>query len=360
MTEKESLIALYSFIYFGPTRTKLLIQYFGGAKNAWGANRQELLEIGLGERLVEEFLDYKKNFKPRDYFSKLKSLSINVTTLDDDNFPENLREIEDAPLVLYVRGKIIKADVNAIGIVGSRKMTSYGREVTQKFSSELASIGITIVSGLAFGVDLTAHKSALEVGGRCIAVIAGGVDKITPRSNEWLGEKIVASGGAVISEFPPNVEPQRHFFPFRNRIISGLSKGVVVVEGMIKSGTLHTANHAAKQGRSVFAIPGQITSPTSAAPHYLIKNGAKLVTCVGDILEDLELETKVDIEQVEKLMPKDDIEAKLLEILGSEPLHLDEVSRIAGLKVSDVSVKLIFMELKGLVRNLGGGIYKKI
>jgi len=360
MNEKEYLIALCSFTYFGPARTNLLIQYFGNARNAWNANSKSLVEIGLKKNIVEDFGRHRRNFNFQKYFDRLKKLSIEVVTINDDDYPVNLRDLEDTPLVLYIRGKFNKNDANSVAIVGSRKMTSYGREVTHKLSTELASLGITIVSGLAFGVDLEAHKSALSVGGRCIAVLASGVDELTPRSNEWLGLEIIRAGGAIVSEFPLGTEAQRHFFPFRNRIISGLSKAVIVVEGMIKSGTIHTAKHAGEQGRTVFAVPGQITSPMSEASHYLIKNGAKMVTSVSDILEDLDLQLKVDKDLVEKIMPSDKSEKKLIEILAQEQLHIDEIGRISGLKVSEVSGKLTVMELKGMVRNLGGGIFKKI
>ncbi len=168
-------------------------------------------------------------------------------------------------------------------------MTHYGRSVTEKLATSLAHMGITIISGLAFGIDVEAHKNALGAGGRCIAVLASGIDVITPRSNDWLGQLILKKGGAIISEYPPGVVPQKYFFPFRNRIISGLAKGVVVVEGLIKSGTIHTARHAANQGKVVFAVPGPITSPSSAAPHFLIKSGARIVTDAQDILDELEL-----------------------------------------------------------------------
>lgn len=360
MSDREYLVALYSFLPFGPARTKLLISYFGGSEKAWRAEEVKLLEIGLSKKIVENFVEYRKVFNYRDYFDRLKRLSIDYKTYEDDGYPENLKHLEDAPLVLYIKGNIRLSDVNAVAIVGSRKMTSYGRDVTTKLSTELASLGITIVSGLAFGVDYAAHKAAIEVGGRCIAVLAGGVDVITPRSNEWLGREILKSDGAIVSEYPPGFIPQKHFFPFRNRIISGLSKAVVVVEGMIKSGTIHTANHAASQGRQVFAVPGQITSPTSEAPHYLIKNGAKMVTGVNDILEELNMQLKVDKDVVEKVMPSDDYERELLKVLEKEELHLDEVARISRLNVSLVSGKLIVMELKGMVRNLGNGIYKRL
>ncbi len=359
MDEDKYLVCLYSFIEFGPARTSLLINYFGSAKNAWEANKNELVKIGLRKSTVDDFVDYRNKFNPQKYFEKLKKDSIKFITINNEDYPKNLRGVEDAPLVLYLKGNLSKNDKNAVAIVGSRKMTSYGRDVTYKLSSELASLGITIISGLALGVDSEVHKSALEVSGRCIAVLAGGVDQITPRTNEWLGKKILESGGAIVSEFPVGVFPQKHFFPFRNRIISGLSKAVVIIEGMIGSGTIHTANHAAKQGKQVFAVPGPITSPTSQAPNFLIKNGAKPVTGVNDILEELNLQLKVDLEEIQKTMPSDEFETKLYEIISREPLHIDEIVRISGLGISKVSEKLSFMELKGMIKNIGNKVYKK-
>ena len=358
--DKKYLIALYSFIHFGPARTKLLVSYFGSPKKVWEVTFGDLLKVGLRPELANKFIRYRNNFDIERYFSKINDLGVKVVTINDEDYPENLKDLNDAPQVLYVRGKLSKNDVNSVAIVGSRKMTSYGREVTEKFASELVQIGVTIVSGLAFGVDLTAHKSALDAGGRCIAVLASGVDIITPRSNVWLGLKIVKEGGALVSEFPLGLEAQRHFFPFRNRIISGLSKAIIVVEGIIRSGTIHTARHAAEQGRSVFAVPGQITSPMSQISHYLIKNGAKMITKVSDILEDLDLQLKVDKEVIDKVIPSSRLEGKLVKTLSNEPLHIDELARILKLEVSEVSAELTIMELKGVVKNIGNGVYRKL
>ena len=359
MKERKYLIALYSFIPFGPARTKLLIKYFGGSKNAWNASVKSLLEIGLSRSVVKKFDEHRNLFDFRKYFETLKRLEIKTVTVSDKNYPRNLMDLEDAPIVVYYRGELKQSDVNSVAMVGSRKMTVYGREVAEKLAMSLASYGVTIVSGLAFGIDITSHKAALEAGGRCIAVLASSPEIITPKSNEWLGKKIIESGGAVVSEYPIGTEPQKSYFPFRNRIISGLSKAVIVVEGMEKSGTIHTASHAAKQGREVFAVPGQITSPMSGAPHFLIKNGAKMVTDVKDILEELDLQLKVDNDAMDKVLPSDKREKQIIEYLSREPMHLDELARITELKVSVISSKLTVMELKGLVKNLGGGVYRQ-
>lgn len=354
------LVALSTYLPFGPARLSLLTNYFGSAGGVWAADKSELLETGLSAKLVDGFVKHRRNFSSKEFFANLKEKGITFTTIGDESYPENLVGIVGAPTTLYIRGRLTKNDVNAIAVVGSRKITSYGRQVTEKFAVELAQYGVTIVSGLAFGVDRYAHESALSVGGRCIAVLASGVDDITPRSNEWLGKKIIQSGGAVISEFPPGTKVQKSYFPQRNRIISGLAKAILVVEGAEKSGTLHTARHAADQGKEVFAVPGQVTSPLSAAPHYLIKNGAKVAFSAKDIIEELDMQLKVDRQAMGEILPATKEEAKLLDKLANEPLHLDELARILKLPISSISQNLTVMELKGLVKNVGGSKYQKI
>ena len=358
MTERKYLTALYSFLAFGPARIKLLYNFFGSYENIWIADEKKLREIGLKSSLIQKFARHRKDFD-LDYFKNLKKEGIKLTTALDADYPENLIDLDDAPCVLYYKGTIKPADTNAVAIVGSRKITAYGKEVAERLAVELTNYGISIVSGLAFGVDVEAHKHTVNTGGRCLAVLASGVDIVTPRSNEWLAKKIIKTNGAIISEFPPGTIPKKQYFPHRNRIISGLSKAVVIIEGMEKSGTIHTARHAVEQGREVFAVPGQITSPMSAAPHFLIKRGAKMLTKTSDILDELNLQLRVDKEAVEKIMPTDKKEKKLVEILEREPLHLDEVARISKLPVDVVLSKLTILELKGIIKNIGNGVYRK-
>lgn len=359
MIEREFLAAIYSFKYFGPVRTKLLLSYFGSAEDIWHKDKKALLEVGLKEKVVEEFLDYRKKFSESNYFERLKRQFIKFVTISEDNYPENLIGIEGAPMVLYYIGSLHRSDRNAVAIVGSRKMSSYGREVTEKFAGELASVGVVIVSGLALGVDAIAHKACIEAGGRGIVVLASGLDTISPFTNKWIAVKIVKMGGSIVSEYPLGQPPFRTSFPSRNRIISGLSKAVIVIEGLKKSGTLLTASAAAEQGRPVFAVPGQITSPLSGAPHYLIQNGAKMATSARDILDELNIQLKVNSEEMERVMPTDDEEKLLLKALENEDLHIDEISRISGYSINNISSILTIMELKGLVINLGGGSYRK-
>jgi DNA processing protein len=359
MTEREYLLLVTSFIPFGPARIKLLLSYFGNAKKIWKAESKELIQLGLGEERTSQFFEYRIKINKKEYFNRLKKHSINFLTINDADYPENLKELKNSPYVLYIKGKLKPSDSNSVAVVGSRKMTSYGKEITQKFSSELASLGITIVSGLARGIDTVSHQSALFVGGRTIAVLGCGLDMVYPPENFRLA-KDIEKNGALISEYPLGYPAKPINFASRNRIISGLSKVVLVVEGATKSGTLLTASHAAEQGREVFAVPGQITSPLSGAPLFLLKNGARIATEVNDILEEMDLEVKVDKEKIEKIMPTTNEEEKILSILENESLHLDELARISSLEVGALSARLTIMELKGLIKNLGQGIYKKV
>lgn len=360
MNEEKYLVLLYSFIQFGPARTKLLVRFFGSAKSAWNAKESQLTKTGLSKKIVKSFLEYKNTLDEENYFTKLSENHVEYITQEDGKYPRNLLDIDDPPLVLYVRGKLEENDETSVAIVGSRKMSTYGREIAESFSSYLSGLGITIVSGLARGIDTHAHKGALLAEGKTIAVLGRGLDKIYPSENTRLAEKIVDNGGCLISEYPLGYPALRSNFASRNRIISGMSRAVIVVEGEKKSGTLLTASHAANQGREVFAIPGQITSPLSAAPHYLINNGARLTISPEDVLAELDLQLKVNKNKLERVLPKSKNEKIILETLERESLHIDEIARISTLKVSDLSARLTVMEIKGLVKNLGQGIYKKL
>jgi len=359
MTEKQYLTCVSAYIPFGPVHTKLLLDYFGSAKAIWDVSSEKLEKIGLSLKKADGFDRFRAEFNTKAYFEKQEKLQIDIITIFDKDYPINLKQIDSAPFVIYKKGKLKASDENAIAIVGSRKMTSYGKEVASMFSTSLAGYGLTIVSGLARGIDTQAHKHSLLAGGRTIAVLGCGLDKIYPPENNQLAKEIVKYG-ALISEFPLGYPAIPINFAARNRIISALSKAVIVVEGAEKSGTLLTASHAADQGKIVFAVPGQITSPLSAAPFYLLKNGAKMLTCIGDILDELAIETMVDRNKVERILPSSKKEEKILTILENEQLHLDEIARISSWDTADVSARLTIMELKGLVKHLGRGLYKKV
>jgi DNA processing protein len=354
MTEKESLIALSSFVAFGPQRLKLLLEYFGNAKNAWSANPSQFQQTGLSPKLVENFNKYRENFRD-DYFDRVKNNNINVVTIYDQEYPGKLLQLRDKPILLYVKGNMDLLDKPSIAIVGSRKMSLYGNNMTKRFVSELSEYGFVIISGMARGVDSVAHVSCLDNCGQTIAVLGSGLCRIYPPENESLFDKILSKDGLVISEYPLSYPPLPSNFISRNRIISGLSEAVLVVEGERKSGTLITASHAAEQGRSVFAIPGQIDSPLSGASHFLIQNGAKLVTSTQDIIEELQAENYVDTEEIVKEM-----EQELLRFVEDEPVNLDDIAKMSSLDSLDVSARLTNMEIKGLVKHLGKGFYKKV
>ncbi|EKE12154.1 MAG: hypothetical protein ACD_13C00292G0002 [uncultured bacterium] len=360
MTESQYLTAISAFNYFGPARVRLLLSYFKTAGKIWNADASVLIKIGISSKKTSEFSEFRKKFSFDAYFKKLAELGIKVTTILDKDFPIALREIDNGPVVLYYKGNLKCLKGSSVAIVGARKMTSYGCEITEKFSTELAGFGIAIISGLARGVDTVAHKTCISVGGVTVAVLGNGLDSIYPFENKNLADEIIKKGGLILSEYPPGSPAIPINFAVRNRIISGLAKCVLVIEGAVKSGTLLTASHAADQGKTVFAVPGQITSPLSQAPLYLLKNGARMATEVGDILSELDIDTKVDREKMEKIAPDSPEEVVILEFLENEPLHLDELVRITGSKTSDVSARLTIMEMKGMVKSLGGGKYKKI
>ncbi|MBI2405769.1 DNA-protecting protein DprA [Candidatus Microgenomates bacterium] len=358
MTEREALIALCAFVPFGPARIKLFLEYFGSARETWKAETRRFKEIGVSDKLVSEFSEWRRHFDFSSYFAKLVKFGVSVATVTDKNYPERLRQTDDAPIVLYIKGELKNVDVS-VAIVGSRKITSYGREVAEKISSELAAAGVTIISGLALGVDGVAHRAALEVGGRTIAILGNGLDQIYPPSHRELAQK-VTKHGALVSEYPLGHSALPMNFPYRNRIISGMSLGVVVIEGTEKSGTLLTASHAARQGREVFAVPGPITSPNAAAPNLLIKQGAKVVTGVEDILEELDLGHRAKGIMNREILPETEEEKLIFQLIENEPLHIDEIVRRVRFDAGIVLSTLTTMELKGMVKDIGGNIYQVI
>lgn len=285
MSEEENFLGISFFNDVGPVRFKLLYEYFGTAKKIWEADKNELINVGLSLNLVEKFVLFRKNFDFKQHLTELSRKEIKYFCLLDKEYPEILKQIPDPPVVLFVKGDL--GDLGkVIGVVGTRKMTSYGHQACVKLSKDLVLKGVTIVSGLARGIDTVAHRTALENGGRTIAVLGTGVDIIYPPENRELYYKII-NNGAVVSEVPPGNFVEKGAFRLRNRIISGLSKAVVVVEGAKESGSLITARYALEQGREVFAVPGPINSKTSEGTSYLISQGATIVTDVEDLLRPI-------------------------------------------------------------------------
>lgn len=346
----------------GPQRIKKLLAYFsppaGGLENAWRASEQELLNAGLDENITKEFCSQRITIDPDKELERLKPHGINVITILDENYPKILKEIYDPPAVLYVRGQIKPEDEKALAIVGTRMPTPYGQQVASHLANQVSQAGLTIVSGLARGVDSLAHMAALQDKRRTIAVVGSGIDEQTiyPPSNRHLARQI-ADMGAVISEYPLGAPALKHHFHARNRIISGLSLGTLVIEAKEKSGALITAKHALDQNREVFAVPGPIYSPASAGPNNLIKMGAKLVLKTNDILEELNLKTLTEQIQVRQIIPDNEEEKKVLELLSDEPTHIDKIVIDAKMDTATVNATVVLMEMKGKIRNLGGMNY---
>ncbi len=364
MTEEESYWVAFSvFPGIGPVRFGLLRNYFGSAKAAWHADTQELRKIHLGDKLVEQFIAFRRTFGLDDYLARLKKLDVHILTLDDPRYPKRLAQIPDAPFVLYIKAKPSKQKLNldrTIAVVGTRQITRYGESVTRRIVEGLVSYGFTIVSGLAYGVDAAAHQGAIDAGGKTIAVLGCGIDIIAPPSNARLYRAIGEEGfGAIVSEMPLGLRPTKGLFPARNRIISGLSMGVVVTEGADDSGALITARNAAEQGREVFAVPGPITSPYSRGPARLIKQGAKLVESVDDILEELNIKPNWPHESHGSQVLKDATpeEQKILDCLAKEPMYIDEIVRATGLTASNTAASITILEMKKVIRDYGEKVY---
>lgn len=351
LSEKAYWLAFSTFPGIGPVRFSLLHSYFESAKHAWTATRSDLEKVGLPGNLVSEFELYRNSFSLEGYLEKLKQEEVYFVTLQEEKYPALLKEITDAPFVLYIKGKRIQKEIpweKAIGVVGTRKVSTYGKEITTSIASELAEADILIVSGLALGVDALAHSSAMDAGGITIAVLGCGVDCCNPPSNKRIYDRIINGAGFVLSEMPLGHKPGKGLFPARNRIISGLSRGIVVTEGAIDSGSLITASYAAEQGRDVFAVPGPITSVYSKGPNELIKKGAKAVTSASDILQDIGITAKKRIKKSE-LESLNSEQQKLIELLQGGVRDFDEIVRTLKEDANKIASELSILELKGLI-----------
>jgi DNA processing protein len=336
----------------GRVKFNQLDSYFGSLEDAWKASLSDLRQAGLDRSVVKTISDWRTRISPDDEMEKLERHGIIALTYHSPDYPTRLKEIYDYPPVFYIRGAILAEDEWCLAVVGTRKPTVYGRQVTEEIVTELARSKITIVSGLAKGIDTIAHHSALEAGGRSIAVFACGLDVVYPAENANLARSIIKQG-ALVSEYHQGTRPRPENFPRRNRIMSGLSLGVLVIEAGATSGALITAHLALEQNRDVFAIPGSILSPASRGANQLIQEGAKLVSDSTDILEELNLTAVAEQIEMKEIIPSSETEALLLKQLGAEPIHIDEVCRSSGLPMSTVSSSLAMMELKGLVKQVG-------
>jgi len=340
----------------GPAKVRALLDHFSDLRLAWEATADQLRAAGLDSRALKNLLAVREKLDLEAEVARLERAGVRVMTWSSPDYPDHLRHIYHPPPVLYLLGSLAPADEWAVAVVGTRRATVYGKEATRRIAGELARAGVTVVSGLAKGIDTAAHRAALEAGGRTIAVLGCGVDIAYPAENRNLMQRIVEQG-AVISEYALGTSPERSNFPPRNRIISGLSLGVVVVEAAQRSGALITADFAADQGREVFAVPGNMFNRTSKGCNRLIQQGAKLLLDVDDILEELNLTMVAQQLELKAVVPENETESRLLSFLSSDPLHIDEIVRRAALPISEISSTLALMELKGMVRQVGGMNY---
>ena len=340
----------------GRAKFACLESYFGSLGVAWRASPAELERAGLDRNSTHTIASWRTRISPDAEMEKLDRYGVKVFTWHDEGYPARLKEIYDYPPLLYIRGTIIPEDEWCLAVVGTRRATTYGKQVAEEIVADLVRNRITIVSGLARGIDSVAHRSALEAGGRTIAVFACGLDIVYPAENAELAQRIMQQG-ALVSEYPLGTKPRANNFPRRNRIMSGLSLGVLIIEAGKASGAMITANIALEQDREVFAIPGSILSTTSRGTNCLIQEGAKLVTDCHDILEELNLTAVVQQSEARERMPASDTESRLLEHLGAEPTHIDEICRLSSLPIATVSSTLAIMEIKGLVKQVGSMSY---
>ncbi len=359
MENKKYCLGLSSFSKFGPAKFKKLNKHFQNFKEAFLASQEELIRAGIESNIVDEFISFRNELDLNKLIEITEKENIKIITLQDKNYPKLLSEIHNPPPIIYYKGNIDLNNDFLLSIVGTRKYSQYGKQAASEISLELAKNKITIVSGMALGIDSISHHSCLEAGGKTIAVLGSGLDyqSIYPSSNRGLAEKIIDFGGAIISEFPPGTKPLKYHFPQRNRIISGLSLGTIVIEAGIKSGSLITAYLALEQNREVFALPGSIYSPNSAGTNKLIKQGARPITSIQDILDTLNFNEIAKEIKPKKIIGENDIEQKIIDNLSYEAIHIDEIARLTKLDTSTINSTLIIMEMKGMVKNLGGMQY---
>ena len=356
MIDKRYWIGFNLIKGIGAVRMQALIGHFGDLEAAWKAAPIELARAGLGRKLIERILQAREQVDLEKLWARIEAQGIKILTWEDEAYPQRLKEIEQPPPVLYIRGEYLPDDLFAVAIVGTRRITPYGRQITEELAAYLAANRITVISGLARGVDAMAHQTALKAGGRTIGVLGSGVDKIYPPEHRALAEKMTEHG-AIISDYAPGTPPDASNFPPRNRIISGLSLAVVVIEAGETSGALITAEFAAEQGREVFAVPGSILAPQSKGTNKLIQHGALPLLSVHDLMQALDLTRMGEHKAARKAIPSDETEARLMNVLSEQPLHVDEIRNQTELPIEKVSATLALMELKGMVRQVGGMNY---
>jgi DNA processing protein len=360
MDNKDILIWLNNIKGLGNKTIDKLIDYFGDLQSIWNASCSKIEGIeNISRPVKNEILNTRNSNHINNLRSRLEDLGVDVITIYDENYPKLLKETFDPPKILYIKGNIKKEDNISIAIVGARKATPYGKWAAEKFTYELSNLGLTIVSGMARGIDTVVHRTSLKANARTIAVLGNGINVIYPKVNRDLFTQ-VSSSGAIITEFPLDMQPFSRNFPQRNRIISGISLGVIVIEAKEKSGSLITASHALEQGREVFAVPGNINSVYSTGTNKLIRDGAKIIMDVDDILEEIsELASLIKFSNKEKIKNYNlnAEEKRIIECIRDYPVPFDIIVSKTCLEVSKVSSILSVLEMEGLIKRLPGNLF---
>jgi len=356
----RDLLALHLVPGLGPRLTAALLHRFGSAGAVLQAGIAELAEVPhIGTKLAQQFHQSMNEVDVGAELERMAANGVRLLVRGQGDYPQSLETIPDSPHLLYLRGTLQPSDSNAVAVVGSRVCTRYGQRIAERLAGELARAGFSVVSGLARGIDGLAHRGALKAGGRTIAFLAGGLSKIYPPEHTDLAGEVAASG-ALLTESAMCMEPMAGMFPARNRLISGLSRAVVVIEAAEKSGALITARHAAEQGRAVFAVPGPLDSPASAGTHYLLRQGAVLIRGVEDILEELDgVRNSRRSTPVSPPPDLDPVQRQIWQLLQDQPRHVDELAQQASLPISQITGALLTLEMKKLVRRLPGNHYER-
>src|SRR5437868_14002381 len=365
MNTTEACIALNMLPTVGPVRLRKLLQVFRTPERVLTAKRGELRAVeGIGGEVADQIAAWESTVDLATELNRIRDFGATVVTRESQSYPKSLREIHAQPIVLYVWGELQERDNHAIGIIGARRTTHYGTEAAKKLAYQIAYTGLTVISGLARGIDTAAHQGALAAKGRTMAVIGSGLAKLYPPENAAMAEKIRNGSGAVVSEFSMEIEPDRQTFPMRNRIISGWSHGILVVEAGLNSGALITAAQALEQGRSVYAVPGHINAPSAMGSNRPIKQGAKLVMDASDILDDLQIllpETKPSPQAAARpLPPLSQEERRVYDAINAAETPIDEIATKSNLPSATVSSTLLALELKRLVKQLPGKYFVKL
>jgi len=365
MTPTEACIALNMLPMMGPVRLRKLLEVFATPDRVLSARRDALRAVeGIGPEVADQTVNWENIVDLPAELERIRQFGANIITAESPMYPRQLREIHAPPIALYVWGELIERDQHAIAVIGSRRTTHYGMESAKKLSYQLAYAGLTVISGLARGIDTAAHQGALAAKGRTIAVIGSGLSKLYPPENAALAEKIRSGNGAVVSEFSMEIEPDRQTFPMRNRIISGWSHGILVVEAGLNSGALITVSQALEQGRSVYAVPGQINAPSAQGSNRLIQQGAKLVMDANDLLDDLQIllpETKPSPDAAVRALPLLTVdERRVYDAIETTETSIDAIATKSELPSGTVSSTLLRLELKRLVKQLPGKYFVRL